>query len=412
MFKKRKTPPVQETSAAIQAEAAAFPPIGSTLPSPYYAAATAPATHVAPAAPKPWNWKKLLGRFAKVLVILVLLTGIFVGGKALINIGKAFSGNLFGLLQNDHLRGEDQGRVNILLAGNSADDTGHSGGNLTDSIMILSIDTKDNTAFMMSIPRDLYVDIPGHGYAKINEAYPDGQNEHFSEDGYPDGGMGLLDKVVTEDFGLEIHYYALINYTALRDAVNAVGGIDVNIKSSDPRGLYDPSRDWTKPYRAPLVKLSNGEHHLDGQEALNLARARGDTYGSYGFGDADYTRTANQRMMMVALKEKATSAGVALNPIKIASLLDSFGNNVTTNFKTTEVRRLFDIAKKVPSQNITSVGLNDVNGKSLLRGYTTRSGQSALVPTAGIDNYSQIQQLLTRLTAPPTTETTSPPASQ
>lgn len=407
MLKKSKKVKQPVQSPAVSAEAAAFPAIGATLPNPYYgSAATISAPGLsAPPKNKGRLVKTWLKRFAILVLILVLLSGILVGGSFLVNAGKTFRGSLFGLLQNNRLRGEDAGRVNILLAGNSADDAGHSGAELTDSIMILSIDTKDNTAFMMSIPRDLYVDIPGHGFAKINEAYPDGENDHFSEDGYPDGGMGLLDKVITQDLGLELHYYALIDYSAFRDAVNAVGGIDVNIQSTDPRGLYDPSRDWTKPYRAPLVKLSNGPHHLDGQEALNLARARGDTYGSYGYDQADYTRTANQRMMLVALKAKATSASVALNPIKIASLLDSFGNNVSTDFQTTEVRRLADIAKKIPDSSITSVGLNDVNGKSLLRGYTTRSGQSALVPAAGIDDYTAIQEYISQLTTPPATPT-------
>lgn len=403
MFKKRKPTKQDFMSAELRQQAAAFPPIGSTLPSPYYVGATqhgmAAAAPLNP--PKKRGFKVWAKRFFLFVASLVLLAVLFVGGKFLINAGKAFQGSLFGLLQSNHLRGEDQGRVNILLAGNSADDPGHNGANLTDSIMIVSIDTKDNTAFMMSIPRDLYVNIPGHGYAKINEAYPDGQDSDFSEPGYPDGGMGLLEKVVSENFGLELHYYALVDYTALKQAVDAVGGIDVHIHSSDPRGLYDPSRDWTSRHYAPLVKLSNGEHHLSGQQALNLARARGDAYGSYGFAQSDYTRTANQRMMIVALKDKATSVGVALNPIKIANLLDSFGNNVTTNFKTDEVRRLFDIAKKVPSDQIKSVGLNDVGGKNLLRSYATHSGQSALVPAAGINDYSDIDAYLDQLMQPP-----------
>jgi LCP family protein required for cell wall assembly len=408
MFKKSKQPDplVSHVPEPLQAEAAVFPTIGSTLPSPYYGTTMASAAHPL-IQPKKRGWKVWLKRVAQLILILFLLTGIFLGGKFLINASKAFNGNLFGLLQNDKLKGEDEGRVNILVAGNSADDPGHSGGDLTDSIMLLSIDTKNNRAFMMSIPRDLWVDDPVDGYTKINAVYKYGNDNNFSESGYPDGGMGALEKVVSENLGITIHYYALINYTAFRQSVDSVGGIDVNIQSSDPRGLYDPSRDWTKPYRAPLVKLTNGEHHLDGQEALNLARARGDTYGAYGYGQADYTRAANQRLMLVALKDKATSAGVALNPIKIASLMDSFGNNVTTDFHTTEIRRLFDITKKVPSGSITSVGLNDVNGKNLLRGYSAPGGQSALIPALGRDDYSDIQAYLQELMTPPPTDNSS-----
>lgn len=402
MFKKRKSPTSPAAyDPAVNAEAAAFPPLGTTLPSPYYAHAMPAAASAKPVQPVRLGWKVWFKRFLLALLALGLLAGIFIGGKFLINAGKAFDGNLFGLFRNDKLRGEDEGRVNILLAGNSSDDQGHSGAELTDSLMVVSIDTKNDTAFMMSIPRDLYVDIPGNGYAKINEVYADGEKEKFSETGYPDGGMGLLSKVVSQNFGLELHYYSLVNYTAFREAVDAVGGIEVNIQSSDQRGLYDPSRDWTKPYRAPLVKLPNGLNHLDGQEALNLARARGNAAGSYGYAQSDFTRTTNQRLMMVALKEKAATAGVVANPVRIASLLDSFGNNVTTDFKTNEVRRLYDISKKIPGDKITSVGLNDVDGKNLLMSYRTRSGQSALVPAAGLDDYSDIQAYLNELMAPP-----------
>ncbi len=80
-----------------------------------------------------------------------------------------------------------------------------------------------------------------------------------------------------------------------------MGGIDLTIKSTDRRGLYDPNIDWTT--KGPLVKLTNGPHHLSGRQALNLARARGDAYNSYGFAGSDFDRTENQRKMLVALKK-------------------------------------------------------------------------------------------------------------
>ena len=403
MFKKKTPTPASQPYRPMTAEAAAFPPIGSTLPQPgYYQSRTYQQPPARPAlAPQKKSWKSRIKRIFIVLLVLGFLAGAFVGVKLAINASKAFDGNLFGLLQNDKLKGEDQGRVNILLAGNSADDPGHAGADLTDSLLLLSIDTDNKRAFMMSIPRDLYVDIPDNGYAKINEVYADGKESGFSEAGYPDGGMGLLEKVVGQNFGIDIHYYALINYTAFREAVNAVGGIDVNIQSDDPRGLYDAM--IAKADGGPL-RLKNGPQTLDGQTALNLARARGSGI-NYGFAQSDYTRSEHQRMMLVALKEKAASAGVVSNPVKLSSLLDSFGNNVTTDFQTSEVRRLYDLSKEIPSASITSVGLNDVEGKSLLASYRTRSGQSALVPKAGVDDYSEIQAYLTKLMTPP-----APPA--
>lgn len=331
------------------------------------------------------------------MLVILLAGGGWLGGKFLYNAHKLFGGNIFSAFTSTKLRGEDVGRVNILLAGNSADDPGHNGASLTDSIMVISIDTRNNKAFLLSLPRDLWVHIPGDGHEKINGAYVVGEAEDFDESGYPKGGMGQLEQVVSQSLDIPIDYYALVDYNALRQSVDAVGGVDFTVKSTDPRGLYDPNIDWTT--KGPLVKLTNGKHHLDGREALNLARARGDSYRSYGFAGSDFDRTENQRDLLVALKTKAVSAGTLANPAKLSSLSDAIGNNVKTDFKLNEVRRLYDISKKIDSKNIKSLSLNDANGKSLLASYGTPQGQSALIPAAGIDDFSDIQAFVRRQTS-------------
>ena len=340
--------------------------------------------------------KKLKKRIIIIVCAVFLLAGLWTGWKFLSNSAKIFGwDDLLGLFSNTKLKGEDEGHVNILLAGNSSDDAGHGGAELTDSMMVLSINTHENTAFMLSVPRDLYVDIPDHGYAKINETYQDGEADNFSESGYAKGGMGLLQKVISQKFGLDLHYYALVNYGALRDAVNAVGGITINVQSSDPRGLYDPSRDLTNG--KALVNLPNGMQKLNGQQALNLARARGNAYGSYGFARSDFDRTKHQQQILVALKEKAASAGTLSNPVKVGQLFDSLGNNVKTDMELAEVKRLYKITKDVPSADITSATLNNGSDIELLQSYRTRLGQSALVPSAGVDDYSAIQAYVQEL---------------
>lgn len=327
-------------------------------------------------------------------VALVLLVVGFVAFKFAYNAHKLFGGSIFGIFSHTKLKGEDEGRVNILLAGNSADDAGHNGGNLTDSIMVISIDTKNNRAWLLSVPRDLWVQIPGDGHAKINSAYVIGQESGYSNNGYPKGGMGELEQIVSESLGIPIHYYALVNYSALRDAVNAVGGVDITVKSDDPRGLYDPNIDWTT--HGPLVKLSNGRHHLNGQQALDLARARGDSYNSYGFAGSDFTRTEHQRQLLMALKNKAVSGSVITNPARLVSLSDAIGKNVKTDFQLKEVRRLYDITKEINGTSVRSLSLNDVGGKSLLASYAAPGGQSALIPAAGLDDFSEIQAFVRR----------------
>lgn len=329
------------------------------------------------------RWKKILKRSILVIVLLALLTGLYVGGKFVYNGVKLFGWDGFWSLFNPpELRGEASGRVNILIAGNSGDQPGHGGADLTDSIMLASINTRDNTGYILSVPRDLYVDIPGYGAAKINEAYPA-------------GGMELLKKVVSERFGVPIHYDVMVNYTALEEAVNAVGGIDVVIDSADPRGLYDPSKDLATG--EPLVDLPNGPVKLDGHMALNLARARGQAAGSYGYARADFTRTEHQRLILAALAEKVRSLQTLANPITMGRLFDTLGGNVQTDMSLGEARRLYNITNEIDLAKFELVGLNDADGENLLQSYTTPTRQSALIPRAGFDDFTEIREFIRTL---------------
>jgi LCP family protein required for cell wall assembly len=331
--------------------------------------------------------RKLFKRAGLVIGVFVLVAGLTIGFKFYRNIANLTGNNnplsLFSLFHPSHLK-NDNGRVNILVAGNSADDAGHDGGDLTDSIMVLSLDTHTHSALMLSIPRDLWVDIPGEGYSKINAAYPD-------------GGMSLLQKTVENNLDIPIHYQVLVNYTAFRDLVDAVGGITITIKSSDPRGIYDPSLDYTSRYCCALAKYPNGKVSLDGKQALNLARARGDAYGSYGFPQSDFDRTEHQRQMIMAIKDKVVSTNLITSPLEVSKLADAVGKNVRTNLQVNDLQSLYYYSKDISDSNIQSASINELGGKQLLMSFTTSSGQSALVPAAGVDDFSDIQAQIKKL---------------
>ena len=338
------------------------------------------------------NKKRLFKRLALGFGVLVLLAGVTFGFRFYRDIAKLTgNSNPFALLGVFHpvpLQNQN-GRVNILLAANSADDPGHNGANLTDSIMVLSVNTKNNTALILSVPRDLWVNIPGNGYSKINAAYPD-------------GGMDLLQNVVQKDLGLTIDYQALVNYEAFKDLVDAVGGITINIQSPDPRGIYDPNIDYTSRRCCALAKYPNGPVTLNGHQALNLARARGDPnpYGiPYGFSDGDFDRTQHQRQMLLAIKDKSSQAGVIANPFKVSALVDAVGNNVKTNLQLDEVETLYTYMKKIDDNSIASYNVNTLKGgnTTMLENYTTPDGQSALIPAAGVGDYSAIQAQIRKI---------------
>jgi len=343
--------------------------------------------------------KKVLLRTSLASFAVLLGVGGFLGFKALGTVDKVFHGNLLSdataAFNDTPLKGENNGRVNILLAGDSADDIGHTGGTLTDSILVLSIDTQNHSVFLLSIPRDLWVDIPGYGWQKINAA---NNNLGTNFPGYPKNGMGQLEHIVSNDLGIPIDYYALSNYAAFKDAVNAVGGVSVNIQSPDPRGLYDVYTN---------LNLSNGVHALNGQQALNLARARGDGAAgdiSYGFQHSDFDRTQHQRQLFTAITAKAKSLGFLSNPVKISDLMDAFSNNVGTDLSLQNVLRLVQITKGINLTSIQSFAycatLTPSCQTPILTTYTDpASGQEALIPKAGIGNYGQLEQYYQQLSS-------------
>jgi LCP family protein required for cell wall assembly len=334
------------------------------------------------------------------LLIAVIGVGIFFGSKDLGELDKVFHGNILSdieaLFHPVRLNGESVGRVNILLAGDSSDDPGHAGAQLTDSILLLSINTRQHTAFLLSIPRDLWVSIPGNTYPggtnqKINAA---NEVTSFSQSGYPSGGMGDLSYIVQNDLGIPVDYYGLMDYGAFRDSVDAVDGITINIQSTDPRGLYDPNTG---------IRLPNGEANLDGAQALALARSRGDGYGSYGFPDGDFDRTENQREMFVAVSQKAQSLGIISNPIKISDLFNTLGNNFQTNLSLADSIRLAKITKPINLSAMQSYAYSNAATPTeptpLLESYRDpSSGQDALIPTAGVDDYTAMQAYYDQLT--------------
>lgn len=332
-------------------------------------------------------------RIVTIILLIALLFGAYFGIKILMTSSKLFSGSIFDLLGSGATLKTDQyGRSNILVFGTSEDDPSHAdaGADLTDSIMIISVDQKAKNAVMISVPRDLWVKYGEaclSGYeGKVNVVYECG-----AEDGGEPAGAKKLMGIVGDTFGVDIQYYAHINYTVVRDTVNAVGGVTVEIDSDDPRGILDRNFDWACNNRCYYVKWPNGPAHLNGDQALALARAR-NAAGGYGLSGGNFDREQYQQKIIMALKDKAASAGTLANPVAISGLLDALGENVRTNFSAGEVKTLISLAGDIPSASIKRVSLVE-QGKAVLTTGNV-SGQSVVRPIAGLYDYNQIQQFV------------------
>lgn len=346
---------------------------------------------------KKWSRKKIALSIVGVLVAGVLAFGGYFVYKFLATGGKIFKGNVVAAFfeQAKPLKQDANGRSNILLFGTSEDDPGHPGGDLTDSIMVVSVDQKKHDAFVVSIPRDLHVQygracISGY-QGKVNAIYGCVKDEG------EDAAQAAMRAKMGEILGLDIQYAAHVNYTVLREAVDAVGGITVNIESTDPRGILDRNFDWDcpKPQTCYNVKYPNGSANLDGKHALYLARARGDDPAgrTYGLSRSNPDRQDNQRKILIALKDKAVSAGVLTNPVAVNKLLDTLGNNLRTNFAADEIKTLLDLGKNVKTEDITSFSFEDA-AKPLM---TAGCFSGDICPNAGNFTYTAIQSVITAL---------------
>ncbi len=338
--------------------------------------------------------RKAARRIVIVLILLILAGAGFFAYRILVASSHIFKGNvLTAVFSNDKpLKSDSYGRTNLLVFGTSESDPGHPGAQLTDSIMMVSINQKDKTAFLASVPRDLWVkyDSPcTFGYqGKINTVYECASDSGKNED----AGEQALASKVGEAFGVDFQYTVHLNLAVLKDAVNALGGIDITIESPDPRGILDRNFDWRCNYKCYLVKYPNGPAHLDGEHAMWLAQARNDA-GGYGLPRSNFDREANQRKIVIAMKDKATGIGFLANPVAVTNFIESLGSNIHSSIDASEIKTFLKVAKEIDSSNIQSISLIDQVPAILTTGRGA-DGSSDVEPVGGTYNYEVLKQFM------------------
>jgi LCP family protein required for cell wall assembly len=330
--------------------------------------------------------KKAIFRTLAFTVIAAMLVTGWIFGKAWWNANKALSGGGDAVafskeIDPNSLTGEGDGRVNILLTGKGGET--HEGGELTDSIMIASIDPINNGVVLLSLPRDLWVKPKDLWPMKINAVYSSAKSQALYKNpkdtkAAEKAGIDTLEKTVEDYTGVKINYYGMIDFTAFQEAVNTIGGIDVT--------LEEPYTDPTMYIGRKLLTLPAGTTHLDGATALGYARSR------YGAERGDFDRGEHQQKVIVGIKDKVLSLGTFSNPLKVSQLLDTMGNRVQTNFALNDIMRLYELSKQIQTQNIKNVDLA-MEGEAVVT--TDRIGdQSVVIPKAGVDDYSEVKQYI------------------
>ena len=223
-------------------------------------------------------------------------------------------------------------RVTILLMGlDYRDWVAGEGTPRTDSMMLVTVDPITRQAGMISIPRDLWVEIPGFGHNRINTAYMFGEAARL-----PGGWPGLAMQTVQELLGVPIQYYAVIEFSAFERMINEIGGIDVLV--TEPIKI--------SPIGRPSLWLDAKAHHLSGPEALAYARVR------KGAGD-DFGRAQRQQQVALAVIDRVLSLNMVPTLVAHApALYQQLSAGIHTNMTLEQMVSFGFLAVQIPKASI------------------------------------------------------------
>ena len=227
----------------------------------------------------------------------------------------------------------------------------------TDTMMLLSFNPATNQASILSVPRDLYVIIPGYGRDRINTAFVYGARGNN-----PAAGAMLSMQTVTYNLGISIDHYIMVDFNGVIQMVDAVGGIDVNV----PFDIYDPTYPDMHYGFDPLY-IPAGWQHMNGELALKYARTR--------HVDNDFGRAQRQQQVVLAMRNRMLNLGVGELLRQAPFLYQQVSESVRTDLSLDQILRLAKSVGDIPAENIQS----DVLDYNYVISYTTEGGASVLV---------------------------------
>ncbi len=253
-------------------------------------------------------------------------------------------------------------RINILLMGIDQRVGDNEPAHRTDTMMVVTIDPVTMEAGILSIPRDIWVPIPGFqdpNY-RINTA-----NFLGDANDYPGGGVSLARKTVESFLGVQIHYAARINFTAFESFVDRIGGVTVDV----PEDIYDAEYP-TEDYRTEVFQLAKGTQTMDGETALKYARTRHSSGG-------DFDRARRQQQVILAVKEKLKNPQVLASLVAAApELLVDLSTSIKTDMTLDQMQQLAVLGTRIEREKIKS----EVLDQRFTEFATTPDGASVNIP--------------------------------
>ena len=282
-------------------------------------------------------------------------------------------------------RWEGTERVNVLVMGIDEREA-EQGPWRTDTMLVLTIDPVTMSGGMLSIPRDLWVPIPGYEEGRINTA-------HYLGDlyDYPGGGAALAAKTVQYNLGVPIHYYARVNFTAFEQMVDLIGGIDVYVEEEISDPLYPD-----EAYGYDPLYIAAGWQHFDGEMALKYARTRHSAGG-------DFDRAERQQQVLLAVFDQVTRLDLLpqMAP-RTPELWKTLKDSVVTDLTLDEIIKLAQLASEVDREKIR-YGVVDEHYTQF---WETPDGQQVLIPVR--DRIREMRDYIFTTEAPLPQQTADP----
>ena len=245
--------------------------------------------------------------------------------------------------------------LNIVLLG--SDRRPQSGAWRTDSMIVVSVDSTSNVIRLLSIPRDLWVYIPGHGYDRINTA------DIWGELAQPGSGPDRVKQTIHRNLGIPIHYYVRLDFQGFIKIIDLVGGIDVDVDCP-----------------LPDIDLTAGLHHMTGEQALRYARSRKSTN--------DFDRARRQRKVLMALWDQSLTLNIVP---QLPELWWTMANAFQTDLSLEQVINLAYVGVQLEPQRILSRAI----GPQQVQSWVTPQGAAVLLP-----RHDQIRAMLESFYAP------------
>lgn len=222
--------------------------------------------------------------------------------------------------------------INILLLG--TDTRPDEEVTRTDAMILVHINRQAGRVSLLSIPRDLWVDIPGFGPQRVNAAYPIGERQLG-----PGYGGALAKETVSTLVGVPVHYFILVDFEGFKKVIDTIGGITIDV----PSPIDDPKYP-TEDYRTVSVRFDAGPQHMDGKRALIYARTR--------HADSDFGRNQRQQQVLMAIFEKVRADGLLSQITRLDDYTGALRDYVRTDLTRSDMLRLAQLATSFRQENV------------------------------------------------------------